>query len=63
MQLDKAELQILGNAEEIARVAADEFVRYALEVVGMRGLLTVALSGGSTLSNFTRFLLVGPIHS
>jgi len=48
MQLDKAELQILGNAEEIARVAADEFVRYALEVVGMRGLLTVALSGGST---------------
>lgn len=48
MLLDRGEVQVLVDADEIARVAADEFVRHALEVVRMRGLLTVVLSGGST---------------
>lgn len=48
MLLDRGEVQILVDADEIALVAADEFVRHALEAVRMRGLFTVALSGGST---------------
>ncbi len=48
MLLDRDEVQVLVDADEIARVAADEFVRHALEAVRMKGLFTVALSGGST---------------
>lgn len=48
MLLERDEVQVLVDADEIARVAADEFVRHALETVRMKGLFTVALSGGST---------------
>jgi 6-phosphogluconolactonase len=48
MLLDRGEVQVLADADEIARVAADEFVRHALEAVRMRGVFTVVLSGGST---------------
>jgi 6-phosphogluconolactonase len=48
MLLDRGEVQVLADADEIARVAADEFVRHALEVVPSKGFFTVALSGGST---------------
>jgi 6-phosphogluconolactonase len=48
MPLDKGEIQILGNADEIARAAASEFVRQSAESVKAKGLFTVSLSGGST---------------
>ncbi len=48
MPLDKGEIQILANADEIARAAAIEFVRQSAESVEAKGLFTVALSGGST---------------
>src|SRR4030095_11401525 len=42
------EIRIVGNAEDLAREAASEFVRRAKEAVRTKGLFTVPLSGGST---------------
>ena len=48
MPLDKSEIKILANSEEITQTAALEFTRHTMEEVRFKGLLTVALSGGST---------------
>lgn len=42
------EYQVLSNADEISRSAADEFVRRAEAAVCDRGAFTVALAGGTT---------------
>ena len=44
----KADVHISANAEELARFAAEQFVRLAIEAQRERGLFTVALAGGST---------------
>ena len=41
-------IHISANAEELARFAAEQFVRLASEAQRERGLFTVALAGGST---------------
>lgn len=56
MLLDRGEVQVLVDADEIARVAADEFVRHALEVAQSKEFFTVALSGGSTPKKLYSFL-------
>jgi 6-phosphogluconolactonase len=48
MPLDKGEIQILANAEDIIQTAAVEFIRQTIEVVHSKGFFSVALSGGST---------------
>jgi 6-phosphogluconolactonase len=48
MPLDKSEIKILANAEEINQTSALEFTRQTIEEVRLKGFLTVALSGGST---------------
>jgi 6-phosphogluconolactonase len=60
--LNRGEIQVLAGADEIARVAADEFVRRALEAVRMKGLFTVVLSGGSTPKSLYS-LLASPVDS
>jgi len=42
------DLQILDNADHLARAAAEHFLRRSNEAVAQRGWFTVALSGGST---------------
>ena len=42
------QIQVYADAQELARAAADEFVRLAGEAVKYRGVFTVALAGGST---------------
>ena len=44
----KPELRILADAEELARAAAEEFLRLAKEAIPAKEIFTVALSGGST---------------
>ena len=44
----KTDVHISANAEELARFAAEQFVRLAIEAQRERGLFTVALAGGST---------------
>jgi len=44
----KSDVHISANAEELARFAAEQFVRLAIEAQRERGLFTVALAGGST---------------
>lgn len=39
---------MLDNAEDLARAAAEEFVKLGREAIGAREFFTVALSGGST---------------
>lgn len=48
------------NAEELARFAAAQFVRLAIEAQRERGLFTVALAGGSTPK--TLYLLLASEH-
>jgi 6-phosphogluconolactonase len=43
-----AEIRIYGDADELARAAAEHFVSLAVESIWQRGLFAVALSGGST---------------
>lgn len=50
------EVRILKDAEEMSRVAAQEFVRRAQEAVAARGRFAVALSGGSTPERLYRLL-------
>ena len=45
---DIGDVHISPNAEELARFAAEQFVRLAIEAHRERGLFTVALAGGST---------------
>ena len=44
----KTDVHISANSEELARFAAEQFVRLAIEAQRERGLSTVALAGGST---------------
>lgn len=44
----KTEIQIVSNADELARAAATEFVERAARAVQTRGIFSVALSGGTT---------------
>ena len=44
----KTDIQIVSNADELARAAATEFVNRAAMAVQARGLFSVALSGGTT---------------
>src|SRR4051812_20050185 len=41
-------VQVFGDADAVARAAAEEFARLALEAVEARGTFSVALSGGTT---------------
>jgi len=41
-------IEVLANAADLFRAAAEEFVRAARGAIGARGRFTVALSGGST---------------
>src|SRR5215212_4522615 len=41
-------VQVFGDAESVARAAAEVFVRLSIEAVGGRGAFSVALSGGTT---------------
>ena len=41
-------IQVAGNAQELSKLAAEQFVRLAVEAVREKGLFTVALAGGST---------------
>jgi 6-phosphogluconolactonase len=44
----KPEIRIVANTEELARAAAEEFVRLAKEAVSAKDSFNVVLSGGST---------------
>lgn len=44
----EARIQVAANARELSRLAAERFVRLAVEAVREKGLFTVALAGGST---------------
>lgn len=48
MRRDRPDIQIVANAEELSRVAAEEFLRLAGEAIRAKGVFAVALSGGST---------------
>ncbi|MBI3328919.1 MAG: 6-phosphogluconolactonase [Nitrospinae bacterium] len=48
MPLAKPDIRIVGDAEELSQAGAEEFVSRAAEAVRAQGLVTVALSGGST---------------
>lgn len=44
----KADIEVAANALELSRLAAEQFVRLAIEAVRQKGVFTVALAGGST---------------
>ena len=44
----KAEVEIVADAQELGRVAAEVFVRAAHDAVAQKGVFSVALAGGST---------------
>ena len=44
----KPEVRIVASSEELARAAAEDCLRLALEAVAARGRFSVALAGGST---------------
>ncbi len=46
--MDRPDIRILANREELSRAAAAEFARLAGEAVRIRGRFAVALCGGST---------------
>ncbi|MFI5340875.1 MAG: 6-phosphogluconolactonase [Candidatus Methylomirabilales bacterium] len=46
--MDRPDIRILAEGEELSRVAAEEFVLLANEAVEASGRFSVALSGGST---------------
>jgi 6-phosphogluconolactonase len=50
------DIRIVANGEELARAAAEQFLRLAQEAVQERGIFTVALSGGSTPRNLYSIL-------
>ena len=52
----RQEVRILKDADEMSRVAAQEFVSRAQEAVAARGRFAVALSGGSTPERLYRLL-------
>ena len=56
----KPEIQIVDNAETLHRAGATEFVRQAGAAVGMKGVFTVALSGGSTPKGLYGLLATDP---
>ncbi len=47
MSLNQA-IQVASNAQELSRLAAEQFVRLAVEAEREKGRFTVALAGGST---------------
>jgi 6-phosphogluconolactonase len=56
----KPEIQIVDNAEALYRAGAAEFVRQAGAAVRMKGVFTVALSGGSTPKGLYGLLATDP---
>jgi 6-phosphogluconolactonase len=54
--MDRPDIRILADADELFRVAVEEFVRLANEAVGAGESFTVALSGGSTPNGVYRLL-------
>jgi 6-phosphogluconolactonase len=56
----KPEIQIVDNAEALYRAGAAEFVRQAGAAVGVKGVFTVALSGGSTPKGLYGLLATDP---
>ncbi len=46
-----AEIEVVASVQELSRIAAEQFVRLAVEAVREKGLFTVALSGGATPRN------------
>ncbi|MBI3014469.1 MAG: 6-phosphogluconolactonase [Candidatus Tectomicrobia bacterium] len=56
MNLRQPDIQIAANPEELARAAAEEYVRRAEEAVKAQGIFTVVLAGGSTPKALYRLL-------
>ena len=56
----KPEIQIVADTEALYRAGAAEFVRQAGVGVGVKGLFTVALSGGSTPKGLYGLLATDP---
>jgi hypothetical protein len=44
----KAAIQVAANLQELSTLAAEQFMRSAVEAVREKGLFTVALAGSST---------------
>jgi len=55
----KAGIQVSANAQELSRLAAEQFVRLAIEAQREKGLFTVALAGGSTPKTLYELLANG----
>jgi 6-phosphogluconolactonase len=56
----KPEIQIVADTEALYRAGAAEFARQAGAAVGVQGLFSVALSGGSTPKGLYRLLATDP---
>jgi 6-phosphogluconolactonase len=54
--MNRPEIRILAEGDDLCRAAAEEFVRLADEAVRTRGRFTVALCGGSTPEALYRLL-------
>jgi 6-phosphogluconolactonase len=57
------ELRVYGDAEQLARAAAELFVTAASEAISARGRFRVALSGGSTPRRVYELLATTPFSS
>lgn len=57
------EIQVLGEARELGRAAAEEFVRLAAGAVEGRGAFSVALAGGSTPKSLYSLLAADSFRS
>jgi 6-phosphogluconolactonase len=55
-------IRLFADAEAISRAAAEEFVARAKEAIAVRGLFTVALSGGSTPKRMYQLLADPPFR-
>ena len=56
MPLAGLELRIAATTEELSHIAAEEFARHAERVARMKGIVAVALAGGSTPKALYRLL-------
>jgi 6-phosphogluconolactonase len=57
------EIRIFDDAAELARVAAEAFLRKAVSAIDVNGRFTVALSGGSTPKRLFEILATEPFSS
>ena len=60
--MDQTDIRILADADELSRVAAEDFSRLSNEAVEAKGRFAVALSGGSTPSGVYELLANPKAH-